>query len=124
MMVLIMISKFHKISIEKISIVNIYMSLSFKLSFDLSDFEDDEFLHDWKKVYKFYDNVIELEYKLFKEKVIKQFATLEEVFETIKENNIQFGNLIFYNFDIPAIKKKLKERNLWIIKYILSIHIL
>ena len=38
--------------------------------------------------------------------------TLEEVFETIKENNIQFGNLIFYNFDIPAIKKKLKERNL------------
>ena len=68
--------------------------------------------------------MIELEYKLFKEKVIKQFATLEEVFETIKENNIQFGNLIFYNFDIPAIKKKLKERNLWIIKYILSIHIL
>jgi hypothetical protein len=107
-----MILKFHKISIEKISIVNIYMSLSFKLSFDLSDFEDDEFLHDLKKVYKFYDNVIELEYKLFKEKVIKQFATLEEVFETIKENNIQFGNLIFYNFDIPAIKKKLKERNL------------
>ena len=46
MMVLIMISKFHKISIEKISIVNIYMSLSFKLSFDLSDFEDDEFLQD------------------------------------------------------------------------------
>ena len=88
------------------------MSLSFKLSFDLSDFEDDEFLHDLNKVYKFYDNVIELEYKLSKEKVIKQFATLEEVFETIKENNIQFGNLIFYNFDIPAIKKKLKERNL------------
>ena len=88
------------------------MSLGFKLSFDLSDFEDDEFLHDLNKVYKFYDNVIELEYKLSKEKVIKQFATLEEVFETIKENNIQFGNLIFYNFDIPAIKKKLKERNL------------
>ncbi len=41
------------------------MSLSFKLSFDLSDFEDD----DLKKVYKFYDNVIELEYKLFKEKL-------------------------------------------------------
>ncbi len=46
------------------------------------------------KVYKFYDNVIELEYKFFKEKVIKQFATLEEVFETIKDKNIQFGNLI------------------------------
>ena len=44
--------------------------------------------------------MIELEYELLKEKVIKQFATLEEVFETNKENNIQFGNLIFYNFDI------------------------
>ena len=30
------------------------MSLSFKVSFDLSDFEDDEFLHDLSKVYKFY----------------------------------------------------------------------
>ena len=44
------------------------MSLSFKLSFDLSDFEDNEFLHDLQIFYKFYDNVIELEYKLFKEK--------------------------------------------------------
>ncbi len=81
------------------------MSLSFRLSFDLSDFEDNEFLHDLQKNYKFYDNVIELEYKLFKEKVIKQFATLEHVLEIIKENNIQFGNLIFYNFNIPAIKR-------------------
>ena len=88
------------------------MSLSFKVSFDLSDFEDNEFLHDLNKVYKFYDNVIELEYKSFKEKVIKQFATFEDALNAIKENNIQFGNLIFYNFDIPAIKKKLKERNL------------
>ena len=88
------------------------MSLSFKVSFDLSDFEDDEFLHDLNKVYKFYDNVIELEYKLFKEKVIKQFATFEDALNAIKDNNIQFNNLIFYNFDIPAIKKKLKERNL------------
>jgi hypothetical protein len=36
--------------------------------------------------------VIELEFKLFKGKVIKPFATLDEDFETIKENNIQFGN--------------------------------
>ncbi len=48
------------------------MPLSFKLSIDLSDFEDDEFLHDLRKVYTFYDNVIDLEYKLFKETVIKQ----------------------------------------------------
>ena len=29
------------------------MSLSFKVSFDLSDFEDDEFLHDLKKFINF-----------------------------------------------------------------------
>ena len=51
-------------------------------------------------------------YKLNKEKKNQQYATLEEIYKTIKDNNIQFGNLIFYNFDIPAIKKKLKERNL------------
>ena len=44
------------------------MSLSFKVSFDFEDFEDDEFLHDLKKVYKFNDNVIELEYKYLKKK--------------------------------------------------------
>ncbi len=50
------------------------MSLSFKLSFDLSDFEDDKFLHD----------LIKFTYKLFKEKVIKQSATLEEVLKQLK----------------------------------------
>jgi hypothetical protein len=88
------------------------MSLNFKVSFDLSDFEDDDFLQELRNVYNFYNNVIVLEYKLNKEKKNQQYATLEEIYKTIKDNNIQFGNLIFYNFDIPAIKKKLKERNL------------
>ena len=88
------------------------MSLNFKVSFDLSDFEDDDFLQELRNVYKFYNNVIVLEYKFNKEKKNQQYATLEEIYKTIKDNNIQFGNLIFYNFDIPAIKKKLKERNL------------
>jgi hypothetical protein len=88
------------------------MSLTFKVSFDIYDFEDSEFLHDLEKVYKYYDNVIELEFKLNKEKLTKQFETLSDVVQNIKDDNIQFGNLIFYNFDIPAIKKKLKERNL------------
>jgi hypothetical protein len=88
------------------------MSLSFKVSFDLSDFEDDDFLQDLQYVYKFYNNVIVLEYKSNKEKMNQQYSTLEEIYKNIKDNNIQFGNLIFYNFDIPAIKKKLKERNL------------
>ncbi len=42
----------------------------------------------------------------------KSCGTLEELIETITQNNIQFGNLIFYNFNITAIKKKLKDRNL------------
>ena len=88
------------------------MSLNFKVSFDLSDFEDDDFLQELRNVYNFYNNVIVLEYKSNKEKKNQQYATLEEIYKTIKDNNIQFGNLIFYNFDIPAIKKKLKERNL------------
>jgi len=88
------------------------MSLNFKVSFDLSDFEDDDFLQELRNVYKFYNNVIVLEYKLNKEKKNQQYTTLEEICKYIKDNNIQFGNLIFYNFDIPAIKKKLKERNL------------
>jgi endo-alpha-1,4-polygalactosaminidase (GH114 family) len=83
------------------------MSLNFKVSFDLSDFEDDDFLQELRNVYNFYNNVIVLEYKLNKEKKNQQYATLEEIYKTIKDNN-----LIFYNFDIPAIKKKLKERNL------------
>ena len=85
------------------------MSLSFKVSFDLSDFEDDDFLQELEHVYKFYKNIIALEYKL---NIEKEYATLEEIYRPIKENNIQFGNSIFYNFDEPAIKKKLKERNL------------
>ena len=54
----------------------------------------------------FYYNVIVLEYKSNKEKINQQYSTLEEIYKNIKDNNIQFGNLIFYNFDIPAIKKK------------------
>jgi len=88
------------------------MSLTFKVSFDIYDFEDSEFLQDLEKVSKYYDNVIVLEHKLNKEKLTKQFETLSDVVQNIKDDNIQFGNLIFYNFDIPAIKKKLKERNL------------
>jgi len=39
----------------------------------------------------------------------QQYTTLELIYKNIKDNNIQFGNLIFYNFNIPAIKRKLKK---------------
>jgi hypothetical protein len=42
------------------------MPLNLKVSFDLSDFEDNEFLQDLGNIYKFNDNVIELEHKLFR----------------------------------------------------------
>jgi hypothetical protein len=44
------------------------MSLSFKVSFDLSDFEDNEFLQDLEHVYRFYDNAFVLEYKYLEKK--------------------------------------------------------
>ncbi len=50
------------------------MSLSFNVSFDFEDFEDDDFLQDIEHVYKFYNNVIVLEYKLCKEKVNEQYS--------------------------------------------------
>ncbi len=71
------------------------MSLSFKVSFDFSDFEDDEFLHDLKHIYLFFHNVIVLEYKLYKEKVSQQYSTFQDVFDAIKDNYNQYGNLIF-----------------------------
>ena len=88
------------------------MSLSFKLSFDQTDFFDKDFLKDLNRIYNFYNDGIHLEYKANKEKIFEIHETLEELIETITQNNIQFGNLKFNNFSIPGIKKKLKERNL------------
>ena len=64
------------------------MSLTFKVSFDIYDFEDSEFLQDLEKVSKYYDNVIVLEHKLNKEKLTKQFETLSDVVQNIKDDNI------------------------------------
>ena len=86
--------------------------MNFKISFEKSDFEDDEFVEDMQHVYQFYYAAIVLEYKERKEKLIKQFGTLVEATQYINDNNIQFGNLIFYNFEIQQLKKKFKERNL------------
>ena len=60
------------------------MSLNFKLSFDLSDFEDADFLEELEHVYKFYNNLIVLEYKLNKEKKTQQYATLKEICKILK----------------------------------------
>ena len=88
------------------------MPLSFKLSFELFDFNDEEFLNDLKRVSLYYDNFVILEYKENKQKISKEFGSLDDAIKNIDEHNIQFGNLILYNLDIPALKQKFKERNL------------
>ena len=53
----------------------------------------------------FYNNVVVLEHKENKQKVSKQFDTFDDAIKNIDDNNIQFGNLILYNFDIPTLKQ-------------------
>jgi len=88
------------------------MPLTFKLSFELFDFNDEEFLNDLKRVSLYYDNFVILEYKENKQKISKEFGSLDDAIKNIDEHNIQFGNLILYNLDIPTLKQKFKERNL------------
>ena len=88
------------------------MPLTFKLSFEHFDFNDEEFLNDLKRVSLYYDNFVILEYKENKQKISKEFGSLDDAIKNIDEHNIQFGNLILYNLDIPTLKQKFKERNL------------
>ena len=67
------------------------MSLNFKVSFDLSDFEDDEFLQELRNVYKFYNNVIVLEYKLNKGKKTNNMQHLKKF---VKISKIIIFNLV------------------------------
>ena len=50
------------------------MPLTFKLSFEHFDFNDEEFLNDLKRVNNYYDNVVVLEYKENKQKILKEFG--------------------------------------------------
>ena len=45
-----------------------YLPLTFKLSFEHFDFNDEEFLNDLKRINNFYDNFVVLEYKENKKK--------------------------------------------------------
>ena len=91
------------------------MPLSFKISFEKIDFNDDEFITDIAKVEEFFKAGIVLEYKQNKEKLTKKFASNSELMQFIEmdeNDSIKYGNLIFYNIDIPELKQKFKERNL------------
>ena len=69
-------------------------------------------MKNFQMTYHFYNNVVVLEHKENKQKISKQFDTLDDAIKNTNDNNIQFGNLILYNFDIPTLKQKFKERNL------------
>lgn len=91
------------------------MPLTFKISFEKIDFKDEEFITDIAKVEEFYKAGVVLEYKQNKEKLTKNFSSNSELiqFMEMDENDsIKYGNLIFYNFDVPELKQKFKERNL------------
>ena len=75
-------------------------------------FFDKDFLNDLKRVNHYYDNFVVLEYKENKQKILKEFESIDDTIKYIDEHNIQFGNLILYNLDVPALKQKYKERNL------------
>ena len=93
------------------------MPLTFKISFEKIDFKDEEFISDIAKVEDFYNAGIVLEYKQNKEKLSKKFPSISELMhfitmDEISNDTIKYGNLIFYNIDIPELKQKFKERNL------------
>ena len=91
------------------------MPWSFKISFEKIDFKDEEFITNIAKVEEFYNTDIILEYKQNKEKLTKSLTSNSELvqFMEMDENDfIKYGNLIYFNIDIPVLKQKFKERNL------------
>ena len=68
------------------------MPLTFKLSFEHFDFNDEEFLNDLKRVNNYYDNVVVLEYKENKQKILKEFESLDNTINTLM--NIIFNSVI------------------------------
>ena len=68
------------------------MPLTFKLSFEHFDFNDEEFLNDLKRVNHFYDNFVVLEYKENKQKISKEFDSIDDTKNTLM--NIIFNLVI------------------------------
>ncbi len=54
------------------------MPLTFKLSFEHFDFNDEKNLNDLKRVNHFYDNFVVLEYKENKQKILKEYESLDD----------------------------------------------
>ncbi len=59
------------------------MPLTFKLSLEPFDFNDEEFLNDLKRVSHYYDNFGVFEYKENKQKILKEFESLDNTINTL-----------------------------------------
>ena len=70
------------------------MPLTFKLSFEHFDFNDEEFLNDLKRVNHFYDNFVVLEYKENKQKISKEFESLDDAIKNIDEHYIDRKSVV------------------------------
>ena len=68
------------------------MPLTFKLSFEHFDFNDEEFLNDLKRVSLYHDNFVILEYKENKQKISKEFGSLDYAIKALM--NIVFNLVI------------------------------
>ncbi len=73
-------------------LVSVCVHLTFKLSFEPFDFNDEEFLNDLKRVYHYYDNFVVLEYKGIKQKILKELESLDDTKNTLM--NIIFNLVI------------------------------
>jgi hypothetical protein len=74
------------------TVFNLYINVpSFKDLFDFEDFDDNGFLPELDKFHKFYDNVIDLEYKYQKENLAHPYETLSGVVQNIREDSINLA---------------------------------
>ena len=93
------------------------MALTFKLSFEHFDFNEEKFLNDLKHVFHFYNNFDVLEYKQKKTNDIKRIGKTWRRNTNVDDDNIQCGNLIEYNQDIPTLKLNSKKKNYKIVNF-------
>ena len=75
------------------------MSLNFKLSFDQTDFFDEDFLKDLNRIYNFYNDGIHLEYK----------DRILNIHESLKTNPDSLQS--FMDMEREMFKEANKEKN-------------
>ena len=68
-------------------------------------------LNNLKRINHYYDNFTALEYKENKQEIWKELESLDDTIKYIDGHNIQFGNLILWNWIFQHSNKNLKKEN-------------